>query len=60
VTVPREEVPSLLGAVLVNDEETRVPYPGLALAHEVGRLHGGRLVARDSSQGTVLSLRLPG
>jgi len=46
-------------SVLLNDDDTREVYPGLALAEAVARNHGGRLIARPGREGVILGLRLP-
>ena len=46
-------------AVLLNRDDTREPYPGLALARAVAQGHGGQLLARATEQGLILGLRLP-
>jgi hypothetical protein len=59
VFVPSAEVEALRTCVVVSHEASRQAYPGLALASEVGRLHGGSLVALESGHGTILALRIP-
>jgi len=54
-----EHLASLCQTVLLNRDDTREPYPGLALADAVARIHGGRFVARSGEHGTTLGLRLP-
>jgi hypothetical protein len=49
----------LASAALLNRDDTREVYPGLALADAVARNHGGRLLARTGPEGVVLGLRLP-
>ena len=49
----------LASAGLLNRDDTREVYPGLALAAAVARNHGGRLLARSGAEGVVLGLRLP-
>ncbi len=49
----------LEGAALLNRDDTREVYPGLALAEAVARNHGGRLLARSIEDGVILGLRLP-
>lgn len=47
------------GRILWSHEDTRQAHPGLALPQAVARAHHGQLVARMSSRGPVLALRLP-
>jgi len=59
VTLDPEMLTAACQAVLLNRDDTREPYPGLALADAVARIHGGRFVAQAHPEGTTLSLRLP-
>ncbi|MDA1195748.1 MAG: hypothetical protein O2894_11260 [Planctomycetota bacterium] len=59
VQLDRDALRALRQAVLLNRDDTREPYPGLALAEAVARNHGGRFVARASEHGVTLALRLP-
>jgi CheY-like chemotaxis protein len=59
VQMAREALAAAREAVLLNRDDTRQPYPGLALAGAVARGHGGRLLARPTSGGLLLGLRLP-
>ena len=54
-----ETLSSVRQAVLLNRDDTRESYPGLALAEAVARVHGGRFVAHSTAEGTTLGLRLP-
>lgn len=56
------EDPALSGlrsAALLNRDDTREVYPGLALAEAVAHNHGGRLVTKATAGGLILALRLP-
>ena len=56
------EAPQLEGlraAALLNRDDTREVYPGLALAEAVADNHGGRLVTKATAEGLILGLRLP-
>ncbi len=46
-------------AGVLNRDDTREVYPGLALAEAVAHNHGGRLLARATENGLVLGLGLP-
>ncbi len=59
VDLDAEAIEALRGAVLLNRDDTREVYPGLALADAVARNHGGRLVAKPTDEGVILGLRLP-
>lgn len=59
VHVPPEELDALLESVVWSHDETRLPYPGLALTDAVARDHGGRVTGRETDQGTVLAMQLP-
>jgi CheY-like chemotaxis protein len=50
---------SLRAALVLTDERTRLPYPGLAVPGTVAGAHGGSLRLRETPRGTVVSLRLP-
>lgn len=54
-----EAIEAAREAVLLNSDETREVYPGLALAEAVARNHGGEFVVRATKRGTVLGMRLP-
>ena len=60
VRLDEETLAGVRQAVLLNRDDTRESYPGLALAEAVARIHGGRFVASASAEGTTLTLRLPG
>jgi DNA-binding NarL/FixJ family response regulator len=60
VALGATEVPEALDAVLLTDERTREPYPGLALPRAVAEAHGGSLRLRETERGAVVGLVLPG
>lgn len=59
VRIDEESLAGLRQAVLLNRDDTRESYPGLALAEAVARIHGGRFRASSGPEGTTLALRLP-
>ena len=62
VTVPDESAVAALAAVIDVDERTRESRPGLGLAREIVRAHGGAISWRrpkDAARGTALRLRWP-
>ena len=59
VHVEPEAIESMRESVLLNRDDTRQSYPGLALAEAVARNHGGSFVTRPTQKGLVLGLRIP-
>jgi len=59
LSLDEDTLTHLRASVLLNDDDTREVYPGLALAEAVARNHGGRLIARPADDGVILGLRLP-
>lgn len=59
VRLDEETLGGVRQAVLLNRDDTRESYPGLALAESVARIHGGRFLAKATGDGTTLTLRLP-
>jgi DNA-binding response OmpR family regulator len=60
VHVPEEDWEGLASSVVLTDDRTRLPYPGLALARAVAEGHGGTFTFRDTGPGTILAMRFPG
>ncbi len=59
VMLNERELADYRRTVIWSHEETRLPYPGLALADAVAAGHGGNLAVRATDEGAVLALRLP-
>jgi len=59
VALPEDELARYCRTVVWSHEDTRRPYPGLALAGAVAIGHGGSFAAKATEKGTVLTLRLP-
>ena len=59
IHVEPDQMETIRESVLLNRDDTRQVYPGLALAEAVARNHGGTFVSRPTAKGLVLGLRLP-